>query len=151
MTANRVVITDVGPRDGLQNQPKILTIEQRLALVQAIADAGVPQIEVGSFVSPKAVPAMAGTDQVFASLEKAQFATPTIALIPNMKGYELARAAGAKTVTMVLYASDGMAQKNASMTCIPYVESILSLIKKVVTPVFISPFIKHQLIGAAPL
>ena len=42
MTANRVVITDVGPRDGLQNQPKILTLEQRLALVQAIADAGVP-------------------------------------------------------------------------------------------------------------
>ena len=55
--------------------PRYLTLEQRLALVQAIADAGVPQIEVGSFVSPRAVPAMAGTDQVFASLrDKAQFA-----------------------------------------------------------------------------
>jgi hydroxymethylglutaryl-CoA lyase len=112
----RVVITDVGPRDGLQNQPKILSIDERIELVQAIAAAGVPQIEVGSFVSPKAVPAMAGTDQVFAALEAAGFATPTIALIPNMKGYELARAAGAKTVTMVLYASDGMAQKNAGMS-----------------------------------
>jgi hydroxymethylglutaryl-CoA lyase len=112
----RVVITDVGPRDGLQNQPKILSIDERIELVQAIAAAGVPQIEVGSFVSPRAVPAMAGTNQVFAALEAAGFATPTIALIPNMKGYELARAAGAKTVTMVLYASDGMAQKNAGMS-----------------------------------
>jgi len=111
-----VVITDVGPRDGLQNQPKILSVEERLELVHAIAAAGVPQIEVGSFVSPKAVPAMAGTDQVFAGLEVTDFATPTIALIPNMRGYELARAAGAKTVTMVLYASDGMAQKNAAMS-----------------------------------
>lgn len=112
----RVIITDVGPRDGLQNQPKILSIDERIALVQAIAAAGVPQIEVGSFVSPRAVPAMAGTDQVFADLNAADFSTPTIALIPNMKGYELARAAGAKTVTMVLYASDGMAQKNAAMS-----------------------------------
>ena len=112
----RVVITDVGPRDGLQNQQKTLSIEERIELVQGIAAAGVPQIEVGSFVSPRAVPAMAGTDQVFAALQAADFATPTIALIPNMKGYELARAAGAKTVTMVLYASDGMAQKNAAMS-----------------------------------
>ena len=116
MTVETVVITDVGPRDGLQNQPKILTIEERLALVKAISDAGVPQIEVGSFVSPKAVPAMAGTEFLFASLERSDFDTPSIALIPNMKGYELARAAGAKTVTMVLYASDGMAQKNAAMS-----------------------------------
>ena len=129
MTPETVVITDVGPRDGLQNQPKILTLEQRLELIQAIADAGVPQIEVGSFVSPKAVPAMAGTDQVFASLEKAQFATPTIALIPNMKGYELARAAGAKTVTMVLYASDGMAQKNASMSMAQADEITLEILR----------------------
>ncbi len=116
MMSERVIITDVGPRDGLQNQPKILTTEQRLALVRGIAEAGVPQIEVGSFVSPSAVPAMAGTDEVFAALDAEGFATPTIALIPNMKGYELARAAGAKTVTMVLYASDGMAQKNAAMS-----------------------------------
>ena len=116
MMSEKIIITDVGPRDGLQNQPKILTIEQRCALVESIAKAGVPQIEVGSFVSPKAVPAMAGTDQVFSRLQDIGFATPTVALIPNMKGYELARAAGAKTVTMVLYASEGMAQKNASMS-----------------------------------
>ena len=116
MTERRVVITDVGPRDGLQNQQKILSVEERIALVKAIAAAGVPQIEIGSFVSPKAVPAMAATEEVFAGLANAGFTTPTLALIPNMKGYELARAAGAKTVCMVLYASDGMAQKNAAMS-----------------------------------
>ena len=115
--SNRVVITDVGPRDGLQNQPRILSVEQRTELVRAIAAAGVPKIEVGSFVSPKAVPAMANSDQIFKSLAvQADFTTPSIALIPNMKGYEFARDAGAKIVTMVLYASDGMAQKNAGMS-----------------------------------
>ena len=115
--SDKVVITDVGPRDGLQNQPRILSVEQRTDLVRAIAAAGVPQIEVGSFVSPKAVPAMANSDQIFESLAvQADFTTPCIALIPNMKGYEFARDAGAKIVTMVLYASDGMAQKNAGMS-----------------------------------
>jgi hydroxymethylglutaryl-CoA lyase len=55
-----IVVTDVGPRDGLQNQPKILSIAERLQLIAAIASAGVNSIEVGSFVSPKAVPVMAG-------------------------------------------------------------------------------------------
>ena len=117
MKKETVIITDVGPRDGLQNQPKILTTEERLMLIRAIAEAGVPQIEVGSFVSPRAVPAMADTDQVFAGLsDQANADVLSLALIPNMKGYQLARDAGAKMVTMVLYASDGMAQKNAAMS-----------------------------------
>jgi len=111
----RVVITDVGPRDGLQNQPKILSVDERLRLIAAIAGAGVGSIEVGSFVSPKAVPAMAATDAVVAGLPLSDKRHYT-ALIPNMKGYELARAAGARSVTMVLYASDGMAQKNVNMS-----------------------------------
>lgn len=110
----QLVITDVGPRDGLQNQPGILSVEQRLQLIAAIAAAGVSSIEVGSFVSPKAVPAMAGTDAVLASLPAGDL--HYTALIPNMKGYELARAAGARSVTMVLYASESMARKNVNMS-----------------------------------
>jgi hydroxymethylglutaryl-CoA lyase len=109
-----IVITDVGPRDGLQNQARILAVAERLRLIEAIAAGGVPAIEVGSFVSPKAVPAMAGTDLVMAALPAGGPVQYTV-LIPNMKGYELARAAGARAVTMVLYASDGMARKNANM------------------------------------
>ena len=113
--SEQIVVTDVGPRDGLQNQPKILSVEQRLRLIGALADAGVGSIEVGSFVSPRAVPAMAGTDQVVSSLSQDAGVHYT-ALIPNMKGYELARDAGARSVTMVLYASDGMARKNVNMS-----------------------------------
>ncbi len=115
MMAEQVLINDVGPRDGLQNQPKILTPGQRRQLIDALVAAGVKSIEVGSFVSPKAVPAMAGTDQIVADLPTDD-GVHYAALIPNLKGYELARAAGARTVNMVLYASEGMAQKNVNMS-----------------------------------
>lgn len=109
-----VIINDVGPRDGLQNQRRILTPAQRRELVEALIAAGLKHIEVGSFVSPTAVPAMAGTEQVLAGLPVVAGACYSV-LIPNMKGYELATAAGARSVTMVLYGSEGMARKNANM------------------------------------
>ena len=107
-----VMINDVGPRDGLQNQSRILTPDQRLKLIRALNLAGVERVEVGAFVSPKAVPAMAGTDLLLDALagEKGTYSV----LIPNMKGYELATAAGADTVVMVLYGSEGMAQANVN-------------------------------------
>lgn len=113
--SEQIVVTDVGPRDGLQNQPKILTVDQRLKMISAIAAAGVSSIEVGSFVSPKAVPAMAGTDRIFPALP-ANGNVHYTALIPNMRGYELARDVGARSVTMVLYASESMARKNVNMS-----------------------------------
>jgi len=113
--AERAYITDVGPRDGLQNQCRVLGTDQRLELIHALADAGVGCVEVGSFVSPKAVPAMAGTDVIISALAADPVVHAT-ALIPNRKGYDLARAAGARSVTMVLYASEGMARRNANMT-----------------------------------
>jgi len=110
----QIVLTDVGPRDGLQNQPRILDIDERLALINAIAASGMAAIEVGSFVSPKAVPAMAGTDVLVSRLP--DNSVHYSALIPNMKGYELARDAGVRAVNMVLYASEGMAKANVNMT-----------------------------------
>jgi len=109
-----VIINDVGPRDGLQNQSVQLSTEQRVALITSLLDAGMDHIEVGSFVSPKAVPAMTGTDRVLAELVEKQGNFSV--LVPNMKGYELAHTAAAKCVAMVLYASDGMAKANAGMT-----------------------------------
>ena len=106
----RVVINDVGPRDGLQNQARVLSPEQRLSLIEALLDAGVSHIEVGSFVSPKAVPAMAGTDQVVAGLPAGR-ATYS-ALVPNRKGYDLAREAGVTTVELVVASTDTMNLKN---------------------------------------
>jgi len=110
-----VTVNDVGPRDGLQNQPGLLTPAQRVQLVKALFAAGVKHVEVGAFVSPKTIPAMAGTDQVLAGLDAIEGALFTV-LIPNLRGYELAKAAGAKSVSMVLYGSDAMAQANARMS-----------------------------------
>jgi hydroxymethylglutaryl-CoA lyase len=112
---NRVIINDVGPRDGLQNQSKILTPAERVQLVRALLAAGMDHVEVGAFVSPKAVPAMAGTAEVLAGLPNTSDEVLTV-LIPNLRGYELATAAGAKSVCMVLYGSDGMARANAQMS-----------------------------------
>jgi hydroxymethylglutaryl-CoA lyase len=113
--SERVIVNDVGPRDGLQNQPRALDPEERLELIEALVAAGLRHIEVGSFVSPKAVPAMADGDLVLAGLPEVVGANFSV-LIPNFKGYELATAAGARQVVMVLYGSDGMAQKNANMS-----------------------------------
>jgi hydroxymethylglutaryl-CoA lyase len=110
----KVIINDVGPRDGLQNQAVILTPEQRVELIRALLKAGMDHIELGSFVSPKAVPAMAGTDPGLAAQDDEQ--DRFYVLVPNMKGYELARDAGAKCVGMVLYGTDGMAGANVNMT-----------------------------------
>lgn len=109
----KVTINDVGPRDGLQNQSVRLSVDQRVELIKALLKAGMRHIEAGSFVSPKAVPAMVGTDRVLDGLqdEQGDFSV----LVPNMKGYELARAAGAECVVMVLYGSDGMARANVNM------------------------------------
>lgn len=114
MSRETLVIHDVGPRDGLQNQPKVLTPAERLAIIRALLAAGVEHIQVAAFVSPKAVPAMAGAAEILAGLE-GEDGSFTV-LIPNMKGYELARAAGARRLEMVLYGTDAMAEANARMS-----------------------------------
>jgi hydroxymethylglutaryl-CoA lyase len=110
-----VTIRDVGPRDGLQNQPRLLEPAARVRLVRALLEAGLRDVEAGAFVSPRAVPAMSGTDEVLAGLADVGDAVLTV-LVPNLRGYELARQAGARSVCMVLYGSERMAQANVRMT-----------------------------------
>ena len=108
--ADRVIIKEVAARDGLQAQPKHLTVEQRVALLAALADTGVPELEIGSFVSPKAVPQMAGTDKIAENLPPVDLAYS--ALVPNMKGYELAVRAGIRCHAIALAATEEMNQNN---------------------------------------
>jgi hydroxymethylglutaryl-CoA lyase len=114
--AEALTINDVGPRDGLQNQPRSLAPAERVRLVRSLLAAGVRHVEVGAFVSPRVVPAMAGADQVLAGLSECADARLTV-LVPNVKGYELARSAGARSVCLVVYGSEGMAQANVRMSC----------------------------------
>lgn len=111
---DRVIVNDVGPRDGLQNDPANVSPADRAELIRHLVRAGVPAVEVASFVSPKAVPKMAGAEQVVAGLDPD--AADYSALIPNRKGYELARAAGLRSVAVVLSATDTMNRRNINMT-----------------------------------
>ncbi len=107
----QLTICDVGPRDGLQNQPTHVSAADKRKLVELLYGAGVRCMEVTSFVSPQAVPQMADADEVmpvaatFADLR-------ALALVMNEKGYERARAAGAKAVTVVVVCSETLAMKN---------------------------------------
>ena len=89
----RVTVYEVGPRDGLQNEPEALSIENRAKFVDLLTEAGLPAIEVGSFVSPAAVPQLAATEQVFAKIHRAS-GVRYPALVPNLRGLERAMAAG---------------------------------------------------------
>ena len=115
MSQENIIINEVGPRDGLQSQAKHLTLQERVLFAQSLLAAGIKHMEVGSFVSPKAVPQMAGTDALLKQLQSAHQASFTV-LVPNMKGYELAIAAGAKTVAVVASATETMNQKNINMS-----------------------------------
>jgi len=114
MVNDFVTINDVGPRDGLQNDPTTVTVEDRVRLITALVDAGVPAVEAASFVSPRAVPKMAGATELFAALDQGK--AELSALVPNRKGYEMARSAGARSIAVVLSATDTMNRKNINMT-----------------------------------
>ncbi len=109
-SSEEVAITEVGPRDGLQNQPRVLSPAARLRLIRALVAAGLPAIEVGSFVSPRAVPAMAGAAEVLAGLPAG--AARYSVLVPNRKGYDLAVAAGATAVALVVATTQSMNREN---------------------------------------
>jgi hydroxymethylglutaryl-CoA lyase len=113
--SEHIIINEVGPRDGLQSQDRHLNVDERRRLVEALLAAGLAHIEVGSFVSPKAVPQMAGTGELLAQLPQVAGRHYSV-LVPNMKGYELARAAGAETVAVVVSATETMNQKNIRMS-----------------------------------
>ena len=111
MANEKLELVEVSPRDGLQNEPDIVSTENKLALIDHILAAGFRRLEAGSFVNPKKVPQMADGDAVFASLPKRDDAT-FIALALNLRGVERALAAGAKEINYVFCASDGFSIRN---------------------------------------
>ncbi len=101
----RVRVVDVAPRDGLQNEPAILAVDQRAALIGRLYEAGVPQIEIGSFVRADRVPQMAGTELVVALLPAAPESERFTALVPNERGYRRAVDTGLRHVRAVVAAT----------------------------------------------
>lgn len=115
MTKSNVLISEVGPRDGLQNCKAIMPTEQKKAWISALAAAGVKEIEVGSFVSPKLLPQMADTGEIVkhaAGIESLEVAV----LVPNLKGAQLAIEAGAHKITLPLSVSETHSLRNIRRT-----------------------------------
>lgn len=110
-----VIVSEVGPRDGLQSISRVMPTEAKIAWIRALAGAGLREIEVGSFVSPKLLPQMADAEQVVQAAIGIQGVT-VLALAPNLKGAQHAAAAGAHVITMPVSASREHSISNVRMT-----------------------------------
>jgi isopropylmalate/homocitrate/citramalate synthase len=107
----RVRIVEVGPRDGLQNEPKSVPTAVKVELIQRLADAGLPAVEATAFVSPKWIPQMADHAEVLKGLRRRPGVSYPV-LVPNMKGFEAAAAAGAEEIAVFGAASETFSRKN---------------------------------------
>ena len=124
----RVRIVEVGPRDGLQNEAQPIPANTKIALVDQLVDAGVGYVETGSFVNPKWVPQMAGSEEVFQGVNRRDGVTYA-ALIPNLKGYERAVAVDANEVAVFIAASEAFSQKNTNCSIAESLERARLLIE----------------------
>src|SRR6185436_8453578 len=111
----RVTVYEVGPRDGLQNEPRPIAIVDKIALVDMLSTTGLSQIEITSFVNPKWIPQLADGGEVAQRIQR----RPGVAyscLVPNAKGLERALASGMKQVAVFLSASETHNKKNVNKT-----------------------------------
>jgi hydroxymethylglutaryl-CoA lyase len=108
--SDAISIVEVGPRDGLQNEKTPISVADRIAFIEALVDAGLHTVEVGAFVSSKAIPQMVGSDQVLRAV--GHLPGEFHVLVPNEKGYEASQAAGAKVIAVFASASEGFSRAN---------------------------------------
>ena len=124
---NFVHINEVGPRDGIQNTHAVLSVSERFELIRSLEKSGIQCIEIGSFVSPKAVPSMAGTDELFKRLSNK---TNYSVLVPNFKGFTLAQENKVEEICLVLCVTDSMNKKNINKTVEESTKEFAEIIKK---------------------
>ena len=109
----KILVNEVGPRDGLQNSDVILSVSEKYTLIKALEKSGIKSIEIGSFVNPKKVPSMMGTDELFRKLDnKSNYSV----LIPNLKGFDIACKNNVREICLVLCVTDSMNLKNINKT-----------------------------------
>jgi hydroxymethylglutaryl-CoA lyase len=113
--SDRVRIIEVGPRDGLQNEPTSLSADIKAEFIRRLHGAGIDQIELTSFVNPAAVPQLADAGEVIAKIREVPFSR-AIALVPNERGYERALASGVRTIEIFAAATEAFSQANLRAT-----------------------------------
>src|SRR6267154_992049 len=119
--SDAVRIVEVGPRDGLQNEKTPVSVADRIGFIEALIAAGLHTIEVGAFVSPRAIPQMVGSDQVLRGVSHRVDAEFHV-LVPNEKGYEASQAAGAKVIAVFASASEGFSRANINCSVVESIE-----------------------------
>src|SRR6202048_5371944 len=118
-----VRIIEMGPRDGLQNEKTPVGVADRIAFIEALVGAGLHTVEVGAFVSPKAIPQMVNSDAVLRGISHLADSEFHV-LVPNEKGYDAARAAGAKVIAVFASASEGFSRANINCSVAESVERL---------------------------
>jgi hydroxymethylglutaryl-CoA lyase len=124
----QVKIVDVGPRDGLQNEPKSVPTAVKIELIERLAEAGIPAVEATAFVSPKWVPQMADGAEVMRGLARKPGVSYPV-LVPNMKGFEAAMAAGADEIAVFGAASETFSQKNINCSIVESLDRFAPVIE----------------------
>jgi len=127
--SEQVRIVEVGPRDGLQNEKTPVSVEARIAFIEALVGAGLHTVEVGAFVSPKAIPQMVNSDSVLRGVNHYPDSEFHV-LVPNEKGYEAARAAGAKVIAVFASASEGFSRANINCSIAESIERFKPVIAR---------------------
>jgi hydroxymethylglutaryl-CoA lyase len=118
--SDTVRIVEMGARDGLQNEKTPVGVADRIAFIEALVGAGLSTVEVGAFVSPRAIPQMVGSDEVLRGVS--HLPGEFHVLVPNYKGYEAAHAAGAKVVSVFAAASEGFSRANINCSIAESIE-----------------------------
>jgi hydroxymethylglutaryl-CoA lyase len=134
MSGDRIRIVEVGPRDGLQNEGRIVPTDVKVAFVDALSECGFDEIEVSSFVSPKWIPQLADAEEVFARIKRIPGVT-YMALIPNQQGLERAMAARADKVAVFTAASETFSRKNTNATIAETLQRFAPVLAQATVPV----------------
>jgi hydroxymethylglutaryl-CoA lyase len=127
--SDTVRIVEVGPRDGLQNEKTPVGVADRIAFIEALVGAGLHTVEVGAFVSPKTIPQMVDSDQVLRGVDHHPDSEFHV-LVPNEKGYEAARAAGAKVIAVFASASEGFSRANINCSVAESIERFKPVVER---------------------
>ena len=124
-----VRIVEVGPRDGLQNEKTLLPTAVKIELIERLADCGLRSVEATSFVSPKWVPQLADAAEVFAGIRRREGVSYPV-LVPNLQGYERARAVGAQEVAVFTAASEAFNRRNINASIDESIERFMPVMER---------------------
>jgi hydroxymethylglutaryl-CoA lyase len=127
--SDSVHIIEVGPRDGLQNEKTPVGVADRIAFIEALLSAGLHTVEVGAFVSPKAIPQMVNSDAVLRGVNHHPDSELHV-LVPNEKGYAAARAAGARVIAVFASASEGFSRANINCSVAESIERFTPVVAR---------------------